>query len=1029
MSDNIPDYMNPALLQINRQPSRSPLIPFADALSARTGKSGDSPYFELLNGVWSFLLVPSPLDVPEGFPQVDKTTWDNIPVPSNWQMLGYFDKPQYTNVRYPIPVEPPFVPAENPIGLYSRKFYVPEEWKEREVFLRFEGVDSAFYVWVNGQMVGYSQCSHMPSEFDITEALHDGENEIAVQVYKWSDGTYLEDQDMWRLSGIFRDVFLYSTPSVRARDIEVKTGLDRDYRNANLEVIVRLKNCSSASKSATIKASLMCDRTGFSFDATVGEDIGLTAGEEKELIWQTEIPGPRLWTAETPNLYPLTITTLDADGIVQEVQCVQVGFRRVEIRGGQLLVNGSRILIRGVNRHESDPVHGHAVTLESMERDILLMKRHNINTVRTSHYPDDPRWYDLCDKYGLYLIDEADIETHGGFPDWNFITRDPAWKAAYVERAERMVERDKNHPSVIIWSLGNESGYGENHDAMADFIHHRDPSRPVHYCEAWTDGVPSPVVDFNSCMYPDLERLTAEGEGKSGSKPFFMCEYAHAMGNGPGNLKEYWEVIRAHKQLIGGCVWEWCDHGILQKTADGRPYYAYGGDFGEYPHDGNFCIDGMVFPDRTPHPALIEYKKVLEPVYVEAVDAKTGKIRIHNRYDFLGLDHLEAHWQVLRYGRLIEEGALKLPDIIPEQTAEVTVPASSLSGGVLDVTADYWLNITFKLKNSTAWAPAGHEVAWAQIQLVRAKNDHMIVVRAASGKALSLSTTNARYCKVTGGGFTLTFDKARGTITRWLKDGADLLVSGPALNVWRAPIDNDNWIKGKWMELGLDHASQHVRGVEIEELDGSVVFTVRYTLGSNSNGALMEATALYNIRPDGEVIIEERLSPKADVACWPRLGIVLELPAMFNNMRWYGLGPHENYPDRQESARVGIWNATVEEQHVPYVYPQETAGKGEVRWAALTNDRGVGLIAVAGPLMHVTASRYSARDLTAASHTCDLVERDAVVLSLDYGINGLGSASCGPKPLDKYLLKPIGDISFSLRLRPINLERECPMAK
>ncbi len=1018
MAETYPDYMNPQLLHINREDPRAALFPYADENSAISHSPERSPWIKSLNGNWCFKLLDSPLDTPENFPKnIDCDDWTTIEVPSNWQMAG-FDTPQYTNVLYPYPVEPPYVPLENPTGLYIRHFSLPGNWINREVFVRFEGVDSAFNVWINGKRVGYSKGSHLPTEINITNYLQSGRNEIAVQVFKWSDGSYLEDQDMWRLSGIFRDVLIFSTPRLRVRDIEVHTELDAEYKDASLHLSIKLRNHAyNEVKGYAVKAKLLDSRNNVIADETLTNILSITAGEEREVTWKKNIKSPLKWTAETPHLYPLLISICNSAGETVEIQCVEVGFRCVEIKNGEFLVNGEPIKIRGVNRHESDPICGHAITLESMITDILLMKRHNINAVRTSHYPDDPRWYDLCDKYGLYVIDEADIETHGCVPEWGYLSKSALWKDAYLDRAIRMVERDKNHPCIIIWSLGNESGYGTNHDAMAEWIHHRDPSRPVHYCEAWTSEGPSPVVDINSCMYPTIQRLEAEGKGKSGEKPFFMCEYAHAMGNGPGNMEEYWQLIRSSKQLMGGCVWEWCDHGILRHDENGKPYFAYGGDFGEYPHDGNFCIDGMVFPDRKPHPALFEYKKVLEPVHTETVDILTGKLRLENRYDFLSLSGLTAHWEIRHYDSLVQQGDFDLPAIPPRKSGDIILP---LERNLRSEPGDYWLNISYQLKESNLWARHGHEVAWAQFALP-SETKSLHAVHRSPQDSLTM-VKDGRNLRVEGEDFHLVMDLTRGIISEWKCNDIAMVNSGPELNLWRAPIDNDKWILHKWLQNGLDHTKQFVRETQFELTDShEVQIHVRYAVGANGQGPILQGDATYIIHGDGDVILRQNLIPATDIEALPRIGVLLTLPGEFNRMIWYGRGPHENYPDRCTSAKVGIWRGKVEEQFVPYIRPQENGGKSDIRWIALTNERGVGLKVHGAHRFIATSSRYSSKDLTMAKHTCDLIERNEIFLSLDHAVCGLGSASCGPRPLEKYILKPI-ETSFELHFKPISLE-------
>jgi beta-galactosidase/beta-glucuronidase len=638
----LPDWQNPAVLARNREPAHTSLVPFADVDSAQEDDRAASPFFRLLNGAWRFFYARRPGDVPAGFEAESFVTeaWDTLPVPGNWQMHGY-GTPNYTNIRYPYPVEPPHVPDDNPVGCYRREFAVPPAWEGRRVFLTFEGVNSAVDPEVNGRPVGYSQGSHMPVEFDVTDCVRQGGNLVAVQVYQWCDGSYLEDQDMWRLSGIFRDVYLTARPIGFIRDVQIHTELDETSTDATLSV----RALGSRAGGGRVTAGL--------YDAA--RKLVAEAALDGSGAAALAVAAPRKWSAEEPNLYTLLVTQSDAEGRVQEVLRYAVGFRQVRVENGRLRLNGVPLVLRGVNHHDTHPDLGHALPWETMVRDVVLMKRHNVNTVRTAHYPPDPRFLDLCDRYGLYVIDEADLETHGfgEVGDLNQLSDDPAWEAAYRDRAERLVARDRNHPSVIMWSLGNESGYGRNHDAMARLVREADPTRPIHYEQAGD----APVVDVVSAMYASVDRLVEEGK-KDDPRPYFLCEYAHAMGNGPGSLKEYWEAIEAHPRLLGGCVWEWADHGIRRRTADGAEWFAYGGDFGDEPNDGNFCIDGLVSPDRVPHPGLLELKKVYEPVRVVARDLRAGRVVIQNRYQFASLAHLAAHWELRWGGELLQQGAL-----------------------------------------------------------------------------------------------------------------------------------------------------------------------------------------------------------------------------------------------------------------------------------------------------------------------------------------------------------------------------------
>ncbi|MGE5549544.1 MAG: glycoside hydrolase family 2 TIM barrel-domain containing protein [Bacteroidota bacterium] len=1019
------DWENPRVLQRRREPAHATLLPFPDEKAARRGDRGGSPYFKLLNGNWRFKYLASPGEAPEGFahPGFADDDWDLLPVPSNWQMHGY-GRPVYTNVDYPHPMDPPFVPDANPTGLYRTVFRAPAEWADRRVFVVFEGVNSAFNLWVNGRFAGYSQGSHLPSEFDLTDCLRAGDNLLAVQVFQWSDGSYLEDQDMWRLSGIFRDVWLMAAPVVHLRDVRIRTPLDAAYRDAALEIRALLRNYTDreAPDGLRVTAKLMDARGGEVFRRVL---LPAPPGPGGETAVESSVPvaAPRLWSAEDPYLYALLLSLEGAAGETLEVLRFNVGFRQVEIGDRRLLVNGRAVKLQGVNRHDFHPDLGHAVTRQAMLQDVLLMKRHNINAVRTSHYPNDPYFLDLCDRYGLYVIDETDLETHGfaQIGDWSRLARDPDWEAAFVERASRMVERDKNHPAVIVWSLGNESGYGPNHDAMAAWIRGADPTRPIHY-EGARDA---PVVDIVSAMYPTVDRLEEEGRRTDDPRPFFMCEYAHAMGNGPGNLKEYWETIRSHPRLIGGCVWEWADHGIRRRTADGREWFAYGGDFGDRPNDANFCIDGLLFPDRTPHPSLLELKKVLEPVEVTAADLRAGRFRIRNRYSFRDLSHLWLCWDLRREDELLAEGRVEMPGIPPGGEQELSLPYDPPRGG-----AECRLMLRFLLAASEPWAERGHEVAWAQFLLPAAPAERPAVALSAQ-PALRVEETGASAI-VTGDGFRLVFAKDRGELREWEDRGRPLLVEGPRFNVWRAPTDNDGWLDRldehkqvhQWLRAGLNRLATRLEEVALRQAaPGAAVFEVRAVHGPCGLPPAFRTVFRYTVRGTGDLTVAVKATPLRELPPLPRLGLRLLLPKELEFITWYGRGPHECYPDRQESAPVGLYRGTVREQFVPYVKPQENGNKTEVRWATLTDLRGHGLMAMGCPHLNVGVSRYTAEDLAAAGHLHELRERDFVVLNLDHAVGGLGSNSCGPWPLPKYLIQP-EEMEFTVRLRPARTEED-----
>lgn len=1022
MHKSMHDWENPHLLQRNREPARASFIPYTDVESARENERGQSPVFRLLNGRWDFFYAPSHADVPTGFTQecYDITGWGTIPVPGNWQMYGY-DKPNYTNVAYPIPVDPPWVPDDNPVGCYRRSFTIPASWKGKQAFLHFGGVDSAFYVWVNGQMAGYSQGSHMPSEFNITPYIRTGANIIAVQVYQWSDASYLEDQDMWRLSGIFRDVYITALPDVHIWDAGICTVLDEAYTDATLEVAVRLRNCGDTAGSGHAVTAILYDPAGSKvLEQEWAKDVVVGAGEERELNAVMEVKAPEKWTAETPRLYTLVLLLQADDGKVTEVSSFKVGFRKVEIRGHLFLINGVPIKIRGVNRHDTHPDMGHTVSMESMLQDIRLMKQHNMNAVRTSHYPNDPRWLDLCDMYGLYVIDEADLETHGFgmFGDTGKISDDPEWEEAYLDRAVRMVERDKNHPCIIMWSLGNESGYGKNHDCMARWIRSTRYARPIHYEGAYD----SPVMDVVSVMYPSVEALIEQGKKMDDTRPFFMCEYAHAMGNGPGSLKEYWEAIYTHPRLMGGCVWEWADHGLRRRTEDGKEWFAYGGDFNDHPNDGNFCIDGLLFPDRIPHTGLVELKKVLEPVRVIPVDLAMGMVQVENLYQFLSLHHLEAVWSVMCDGVVEQEGTLGVLDIPAGSAREIRIPYALPQE---KPGCEYWLTLRFLQKETTLWATAGYEVAWAQLRLpVAAGAIHTVPLTMMP--ALQMENGEG-VIYVAGEEFSLEFDRQHGCITSLNYQGIPLLQKGPKINFWRAPTDNDINQARLWREAGLDRLMHKIKAVEVHKPHKAAVqVRVQSAIGPYSYAPAFQAEMTYTIYGTGDILIDTHILPREGLPHLPRFGLQMSLPGCMEYFTWYGMGPHESYIDRKESVRMGVYTGTVEEQYVPYIMPQENGNKTDVRWAALTDLQGNGLLVTGMPVFETSVHHYTPEDFTQAQHAHELIRRNETILHLDYRQGGLGSNSCGPGPLPQHQLAA-EEMHFCVRLKPFARDAYSPV--
>ncbi len=1031
---SVPDWENPKVVERNKEPPHSHLVPYADEQTALLSDRSRSPWFLLLNGDWKFSLAPNPDLVSEDFYKVefDDMKWDTIPVPRNWQMCGY-DKPIYTNVVYPFRADPPRVQHDdNPTGLYRTSFTIPDTWKNRQVFVVFEGVDSAFYLWVNGEMVGYSEDSRLPAEFNITSHLHSRKNTLAVEVFRWSDGSYLEDQDMFRLSGIYRDVYLFCTPNIHIRDFFVRTDLDNEYKDADLKVQIEVRNyLDRPIENHSLYVNLFDSNGDQIFEKALTRTLERIKANDKVAVEvEQKIVNPQKWSAEHPYLYTLLIAMKDDKGSITEVESCKVGFRKVEIKDGKILINGVPVLFKGVNRHEHDDMRGHNVTADSMIDDIKLMKQFNFNAVRTSHYPNDPIWYDLCDKYGIYVIDEANIETHGlawgmfmervrKMPFHKDPANDPEWLTAFMERCVRMVERDKNHPCVIIWSLGNEAGYGSNHDAAAGWIHGYDPTRLVHY--EGTIHVPgrvSPIVDVVSIMYPTIERLTQLAEDPNDSRPIIMCEYAHSMGNSTGNLKEYWETIYKYKRLRGGFIWDWVDQGILKRTKEGVEYWGYGGDFGDVPNDRNFCINGLIWPDRKVHPAIWECKKIYQPIDVEPVDLSVGKVKVLNRYDFSDLSGLDILWELTVDEDIIEHGQLPKLRTPAGGSETVTIPFTRPK---MELGAECWLTIRFRLSNSTLWGEKGHEVAWSQFKMPFDAPAGPLL-RTEDMPTLKLKESR-KETTIKGIDFNLVFDKERAQIVSLKYKGFELVKSGPTLNIWRAPTDNDiPRMAPKWRSFGLDRIEHQVKMVEVEKVSTKAI---RIIVTANAHAPDVADGFNYQfqyiIYGSGDVVISADVAPSEKFPPLPRIGLKFIIPEGYETFTWYGRGPHENYWDRKEGAPVGLYCGTVDDQYVPYIKPQENGNRTDVRWVSLTNKEGVGLLAVGMPLLEVSAHHFTADDLAKANHTSEVKRQEDITLNLDYKQSGLGGGSCGPDTLLKYQIKP-EPMHFSVRLRPLSKE-------
>ncbi len=987
------------ILHEHTLPPRAYYIPASTPMDTLVEHREDSDRFQLLSGQWRFRYYSSIYDLKDTFyaPDFDLSSYTSIHVPGVWQTQGY-DFNQYINYRYPFPFDPPYVPQDNPCGAYVHTFTYHKDASAPQVFLNFEGVDACFYVWLNGTYVGYSQVSHCTSEFNISDVLMEGANKLAVLVLKWCDGSYLEDQDKFRMSGIFRDVYLLKRPKDTVWDYFIKTSVGQD----TAEVSVQL----SYFKEAVPTCVSLYDADGLKTDtASLSEDGSISL----------KITNPILWNTEAPYLYKLVIQT-EAEAIVD-----YVGLREITISDKTVLFNGKKIIFRGVNRHDSDPAAGFAVSLEHMKKDLTLMKQHNFNAIRTSHYPNAPVFYQLCDQYGFMIIDEADIEAHGPveifyednsdenkFDRWNEpIADNPAWEASILDRVRLMVERDKNRPCVVIWSMGNESAYGYNFEKALAWTKGYDPSRLTHYESARyiKQGISYDYanLDLYSRMYPSLEEIR-EYLYKEPDKPMILCEYCHAMGNGPGDLEDYFALFQEHDLLCGGFVWEWCDHGIDHgSTPEGKTIYSYGGDHGEAVHDGNFCMDGLVYPDRTPHTGLLEYKNVYRPVRVVSYCQETGALTLKNQMDFTDMAQTaQICYEVNCDGMRKEKGTLPDCPAKPGETMTLTLPVTVPECGRA------YLKLYYKQKEETRLIPSGYLLGYEEILLKTKDSRNQTVVRWMEPPKADLPpvevTENDASIVLKAADFMYCFDKRTGLFSQLTYGGREYLKKPMELNIWRAPTDNDRYLKDEWRRAQYDQAYVRAYETKVRHSKEAVEIESSMSMSAATVQRMMDISACWRIDCRGGISLSMSINRNAEFPMLPRFGLRLFLIRELDRVSYYGLGPYENYKDKHQASSHALYHTQVEKLHEDYIRPQENGSHMDCDYVILS-DAHFGLAAVSWQAFSFNASVYTQEELTNKAHNYELTPCGSTVLCLDYAQNGIGSNSCGPKLSDAYCLK------------------------
>ena len=997
-------YENLNVLHENTMPARAYYIPASKRMDNLVEHREESDRMQLLNGTWKFQYFTSIYNIKDSFfeKNYDTENFDEIQVPSVWQMAGY-DTHQYTNIRYPFPFDPPYVPQDIPCGAYVHNFEYSRDEKASKAFLNFEGVDSCFYVWINGSYVGYSQVSHMTSEFDVTDVLQDGTNTVAVLVMKWCDGSYLEDQDKFRMSGIFRDVYILKRPKQAISDYHIKTRIE----DMLAKVEIEMKFYSPLNVKISIE-----DRNG----AVVA--LGSIAEEGTAVL---EIASPELWNTENPYLYKLILETEN------EVIVDHIALRKIEIKDQVIYLNGQKIKFRGVNRHDSDPVTGFTINLEQITTDLTLMKQHNFNAIRSSHYPNAPFFYEMCDKYGFMVIDEADIEAHGPFmiyrkedTDYNRFKRwnekiadDPVWEEAIVDRVKLMVERDKNRFCIVMWSMGNESAYGCNFEKALEWTKNYDPDRITQYESAryrnYDETYDYSNLDVYSRMYPALSEIQ-EYLDKDGSKPFLLVEYCHSMGNGPGDFEDYFQMIQDNDKMCGGFVWEWCDHAIAHGTAEnGKTIYAYGGDHGEEIHDGNFCMDGLVYPDRTVHTGLLEYKNVYRPVRVVSYDKESGELVLHNYMDFDDLkDYVKISYELTQDGLVISKGILSEFSVASHGEGKTNLKISVPENGKC------YLKLIYYLKKEMPLLEENHILGFDEIEVsqkdAKCQLAEKWLEKTATDSELQVNEDDTQI-HIKGREFAYTIDRRTALFTEMKFAGREYLNHPMELNIWRAPTDNDMYIKAEWKKAHYDKAYTRAYTTEVVQGKHGVKIVSHASVVAETVQKILDVTITWKIDASGKIDADIEATKDGEFPDLPRFGVRMFLDKKLSDARYFGMGPQESYRDKHQAASHGLYRANVRDLHEDYIRPQENGSHYDCGYVELNNSR-YGIVASAEKAFSFNASYYTQEELEKKTHNYELAESDSVVLCVDYALNGIGSNSCGPVVLDQYRFN---DVLFRFR--------------